>query len=69
VVVLSWYLLFTASCRSQAENTLITGVQISRARSELIGNGLAKAFHGGAGDDVTLGGIVTVADIYALFAT
>ena len=34
VVVLSWCLLFTASCRSQAENTLITGVQISRAGSD-----------------------------------
>ena len=35
----------------------------------LIGNGLANNFSGGAGDDVTLAGNVTVADIYALFAT
>ena len=32
---MSWYLLFTASCRSQAENTLIPVVQIPRASSIL----------------------------------
>ena len=35
----------------------------------LIGNGLANTFMGGAGDDVILVGTVTLADIYALFAT
>ncbi len=35
----------------------------------LIGNGLANNFNGGAGDDVILVGNVTLADIYALFAT
>jgi Ca2+-binding RTX toxin-like protein len=35
----------------------------------LIGNGLANTFIGGAGDDVILVGNVTLADIYALFAT
>jgi Ca2+-binding RTX toxin-like protein len=35
----------------------------------LIGNGLANTFNGGAGDDVVLAGNVTLADIYALFAT
>ena len=35
----------------------------------LIGNGLANNFNGGAGDDVILAGNVTLADIYALFAT
>jgi hypothetical protein len=35
----------------------------------LIGNGLANNFDGGAGDDVILAGNVTLADIYALFAT
>ncbi|MCA4917828.1 MAG: FG-GAP repeat protein [Roseomonas sp.] len=35
----------------------------------LIGNALANNFNGGAGDDVILAGNVTLADIYALFAT
>jgi hypothetical protein len=35
----------------------------------LVGNGLANTFVGGAGDDVILVGTVTLADIYALFAT
>jgi Ca2+-binding RTX toxin-like protein len=35
----------------------------------LVGNGLANTFNGGAGDDVILAGNVTLADIYALFAT
>ena len=35
----------------------------------LIGNGLANTFIGGAGDDVILVGNVTLADIFALFAT
>jgi len=35
----------------------------------LMGNGLANNFNGGAGDDVILVGSVTLADIYALFAT
>jgi hypothetical protein len=35
----------------------------------LIGNGLGNSFIGGAGDDVILAGNVTLADIYALFAT
>jgi Ca2+-binding RTX toxin-like protein len=35
----------------------------------LMGNGLANTFVGGAGDDVILVGTVTLADIYALFAT
>jgi Ca2+-binding RTX toxin-like protein len=35
----------------------------------LIGNGVANNFNGGAGDDVILAGNVTLADIYALFAT
>jgi hypothetical protein len=35
----------------------------------LIGNGFANTFNGGAGDDVILAGNVTLADIYALFAT
>ena len=34
-----------------------------------VGNGLANNFNGGAGDDVILAGNVTLADIYALFAT
>ncbi len=36
-VVSSWYLLFTESCRSQAKNTLIPDVQISRAGSTRVG--------------------------------
>jgi hypothetical protein len=35
MVVSSWYLLFTASCRSQAENPLIPAVQNPRASSPL----------------------------------
>jgi Ca2+-binding RTX toxin-like protein len=35
----------------------------------LIGNALANSFNGAAGDDVILAGNVTLADIYALFAT
>ena len=35
----------------------------------LVGNGLTNTFNGGAGDDVILAGNVTLADIYALFAT
>jgi hypothetical protein len=35
----------------------------------LMGNGLANTFVGGAGDDVILVGTVTLADIYAQFAT
>jgi hypothetical protein len=35
----------------------------------LIHNGLANSFDGGAGDDVILVGNVTLAEIYAQFAT
>jgi Ca2+-binding RTX toxin-like protein len=36
----------------------------------LIGNGLSNTYNGGAGDDVILvGNNLTLADLYALFAT
>jgi Ca2+-binding RTX toxin-like protein len=41
----------------------------SAGNDMLIGNGLANTFNGGAGDDVILVGNLTLADIYALFAT
>jgi Ca2+-binding RTX toxin-like protein len=48
----------------------ISGITITGGAGNdmLIGNGLANAFNGGAGDDVILAGNVTLADIYALFA-
>lgn len=48
-----------------------TGITITGGAGNdmLIGNGLANSFNGGAGDDVILAGNVTLADIYALFAT
>ncbi|MFN7307118.1 MAG: hypothetical protein ACK5TQ_11135, partial [Acetobacteraceae bacterium] len=49
----------------------ISGITITGGAGSdmLIGNGLANNFNGGAGDDVILAGNVTLADIYALFAT
>ncbi|MCA3271032.1 MAG: VCBS repeat-containing protein [Roseomonas sp.] len=49
----------------------ISGITITGGSGNdmLIGNGLANTFVGGAGDDVILAGNVTLADIYALFAT
>jgi hypothetical protein len=49
----------------------ISGITITGGAGNdmLIGNGLANTFVGGAGDDVILAGNVTLADIYALFAT
>jgi Ca2+-binding RTX toxin-like protein len=49
----------------------ISGITITGGSGNdmLIGNGLANAFVGGAGDDVILIGNATLADIYALFAT
>jgi hypothetical protein len=49
----------------------ISGITITGGAGNdmLIGNGLANNFNGGAGDDVILAGNVTLADIYALFAT
>jgi Ca2+-binding RTX toxin-like protein len=49
----------------------VSGIIISGGAGNdmLIGNGLANNFNGGAGDDVILAGNVTLADIYALFAT
>ena len=49
----------------------ISGITITGGAGNdmLVGNGLANTFNGGAGDDVILAGNVTLADIYALFAT
>jgi Ca2+-binding RTX toxin-like protein len=49
----------------------ISGITITGGAGNdmLVGNGLANNFVGGAGDDVILAGNVTLADIYALFAT
>ena len=49
----------------------ISGITITGGSGNdmLMGNGLANNFNGGAGDDVILAGNVTLADIYALFAT
>jgi hypothetical protein len=49
----------------------ISGITITGGAGNdmLIGNGLGNTFIGGAGDDVILAGNVTLADIYALFAT
>jgi Ca2+-binding RTX toxin-like protein len=49
----------------------ISGITITGGAGNdmLIGNALANTFNGGAGDDVILAGNVTLADIYALFAT
>jgi hypothetical protein len=49
----------------------ISGITITGGAGNdmLVGNGLANTFVGGAGDDVILAGNVTLADIYALFAT
>jgi Ca2+-binding RTX toxin-like protein len=49
----------------------VSGITITGGAGNdmLIGNGLANTFNGGAGDDVILAGNVTLADIYALFAT
>ena len=49
----------------------VTGITITGGVGNdiLIGNGLANSLSGGAGDDVILAGNVTLADIYALFAT
>ncbi len=48
-----------------------SGITLTGGDSDdmLIGNGLANNFNGGAGDDLILAGDVTLADIYALFAT
>ena len=49
----------------------ISGITITGGAGNdmLVGNALANNFNGGAGDDVILAGNVTLADIYALFAT
>jgi subtilisin family serine protease len=49
----------------------VSGITITGGAGNdmLIGNGLTNNFNGGAGDDVILAGSVTLADIYALFAT
>ncbi|MCA3369660.1 MAG: S8 family serine peptidase [Roseomonas sp.] len=49
----------------------VSGITITGGAGNdmLIGNGLTNNFSGGAGDDVILAGNVTLADIYALFAT
>ena len=49
----------------------VTGITITGGAGNdmLIGNGLGNSLSGGAGDDVILVGNVTLADIYALFAT
>jgi hypothetical protein len=49
----------------------VSGITITGGAGNdvLVGNGLANTFIGGAGDDVILAGNVTLADIYALFAT
>jgi uncharacterized protein (DUF2141 family) len=49
----------------------ISGITITGGAGNdmLIGNGLSNNLNGGAGDDVILAGNVTLADIYALFAT
>jgi VCBS repeat-containing protein len=49
----------------------ISGITITGGAGNdiLIGNGLPNNLNGGAGDDVILVGNVTLADIYALFAT
>jgi subtilisin family serine protease len=48
-----------------------TGVTVTAGAGNdmLISNGLANNFNGGAGDDVILAGNISLADIYALFAT
>lgn len=49
----------------------VSGITITGGAGNdmLVGNGLTNTFNGGAGDDVILAGNVTLADIYALFAT
>jgi Ca2+-binding RTX toxin-like protein len=49
----------------------VTGITLTGGAGNdmLIGNGLANNMNGGAGDDVILVGNVTLADIYALFAS
>ena len=49
----------------------VTGITLTGGAGDdmLIGNALANSFNGAAGDDVILAGNVTLADIYALFAT
>jgi Ca2+-binding RTX toxin-like protein len=49
----------------------VSGIAITGGAGHdvLVGNGLSNSFNGGAGDDVILTGNVTLADIYALFAT
>jgi Ca2+-binding RTX toxin-like protein len=49
----------------------VTGITITGGAGNdiLIGNGLGNSLNGGAGDDVILVGNVTLAEIYALFAT
>jgi Ca2+-binding RTX toxin-like protein len=49
----------------------VTGITLTGGAGNdmLIGNGLANNMNGGAGDDVILAGNVTLADIYALFAS
>ena len=49
----------------------VTGITITGGAGNdmLIGNGLTNNFNGGSGDDVILAGNVTLAEIYALFAT
>jgi Ca2+-binding RTX toxin-like protein len=51
--------------------TDVSGVTLTGGAGNdmLVGNGLTNTFNGGAGDDVILAGNVTLADIYALFAT
>jgi Ca2+-binding RTX toxin-like protein len=49
----------------------VSGITITGGAGHdvLVGNGLSNSFSGGAGDDVILTGNVTLADIFALFAT
>jgi Ca2+-binding RTX toxin-like protein len=49
----------------------VTGITITGGAGNdmLIGNGLTNNFNGASGDDVILAGNVTLAEIYALFAT
>ena len=54
------------SIAADATGLILTG---GAGNDMLIGNGLANTVNGGAGDDVILAGNVTLADIYALFAT
>jgi Ca2+-binding RTX toxin-like protein len=51
---------------SDASGITITG---GAGNDMLVGNGLTNSFNGGSGDDVILAGNVTLAEIYALFAT